>query len=86
MPIDIIKVPIKISKYTQDEVDNFESLGIKYDDNDYYDGEMFLNKDAITAFLILEDSIDLELNSGNRLLFIIIYYSVSIFKKSSSLM
>lgn len=67
MPIDIIKVPIKISKYTQDEVDNFESLGIKYDDNDYYDGEMFLNKDAITAFLILEDSIDLELNSGKRL-------------------
>lgn len=67
MPIDIIKVPIKISKYTQDEVDNFESLGIKYDDNDYYDGEMFLNKDAITAFLVLEDSIDLELNSGKRL-------------------
>lgn len=62
----IVELPVKVSVLTENEIEKYEELGLEIPD-DANEGILYVNPEQITAFLPLDDSIDLELSSGRRI-------------------
>ncbi|HSH37032.1 hypothetical protein [Schnuerera sp.] len=73
----IIELPVRVSILTENEIEKYTELGLEIPD-DANEGVLYVNPEQVTAFLPLDDSIDLELSSGRR---INIYMSIEEFLK-----
>lgn len=62
----MIKLPIKVSVFNEEEIERYEEMGLEVPD-DSYDSYMLLNPNHIVAVVPIEDFLDIELTTGRRL-------------------
>ena len=62
-----VKLPIKVSKYDQEELDQFDSLGLGYPEDMAVDDFMKVNVLHIVDYIEVNGVMDVELTSGTRL-------------------
>ena len=72
-----LELPIKVSEYTETELDKFDDIGVPISD-DGLDQTMYTNPDFIVAFIETPDGyIDLVLGGGMR---VMVYLTLEEFK------
>lgn len=63
-----IKLPIKISKYSADEIEKYESMGLDYPTDMGEDSYLHVKPEGVLAYIeVSHDMIDLELTTGTRI-------------------
>ena len=74
-----IELPIKVSEYTDEDYEKYESLGLEVPEDEGKDNVMYTHSDHIAAYIALDNgTIDLALSSGMR---IIVYLTLEEFEE-----